>query len=220
MRAGARGKTGCQRRDRALTQQLQSEVKDIEQGAVTGLASMNADDRQQVRTYYTGLWIWNRLEQKRWEKAKLALRQESRRRNFLEVDHIVAWDLWRSKLDAVRVQLQSGGVNPDQPDIDELAPKCNELGNCMLLEKNFNISKSNKPLAEFLEDAPEFKESELTIDEWASALDLEMAQVDCADTAVDALGDFFTTRSQKIRGDLEQFIRGTMPRIDLKGTST
>jgi hypothetical protein len=90
----------------------------------------------------------------------------------------------------------------------------------MLLEKNFNISKSNKPLAEFLEDAHEFKESELTIDEWASALDLEMAQVDCADTAVDALGDLFTKRSQKIRGDLEQFIRGTMPRIDLKGTST
>jgi len=81
-----------------LRQQLESEVTDIEQSAVNGLIAMNADDRQQVRLYYTALWLWNRLEQGRWEKAKLTLRAGSRRQTKLDVDHIVAYDLWQSKL--------------------------------------------------------------------------------------------------------------------------
>jgi hypothetical protein len=130
---------------------------------------MNADDRQQVRTYYTALWIWNRLDPTRWKQARIALRQSGRRQNTLDVDHIVAFDLWQSKL---------GGLPPAQAKPDdqtmavtpeEAAPRVNELGNCMLLEKNFNISKSNKPLNEFLQGVHEFKDGQLTIASWAAA---------------------------------------------------
>jgi 5-methylcytosine-specific restriction endonuclease McrA len=199
----------------ALTEQLQSEVKDIEQAAVNGLSAMNADDRQQVRTYYTALWLWNRLEQNRWEKAKLALRQTSRRQNSLEVDHIVAWDLWKSKLDKLQAQPLTGVAVGEQLTADELGPRVNELGNCMLLEKNFNISKSNRSLKEFLEGVHEFMEGTFTIEEWAAALDLKMPQVDSANTAVEVLRPLFTERTQKIRGDLEQFVRGMKNRIDI-----
>jgi hypothetical protein len=186
----------------ALSQQLQSEVKDIENAAVNGLVSMNADDRQQVRTYYTALWIWNRLEPNRWEKAKRVLERKSRQQLSLDVDHIVAWDLWKSKLEMLQAQPRTGVATSEQFAIDELSPRVNELGNCMLLEKNFNISKSNKPLKDFLDGVYEFTEGKLTIEEWATALDLEMPQVDSANTPIEALRSLFADRTQKIRADL------------------
>ncbi len=196
-----------------LAERLQSEIKDIEQAAVNGLNAITADERQQVRFYYTALWIWNRLQSDRWAKAKLALRQQTRTQNRLDVDHIVAWDLWRSKVDDLKLSTGSG---PDNLTDDDLLAKVNELGNCMLLEKNFNISKSNKPLNAFLQGVHEFKDGSLTLEEWASALDLAMPQVDSAKTPVDKLSALFAERSQKIRGDLEQFIRGNSARVDLR----
>jgi hypothetical protein len=197
-----------------LKQHLESELKDIEQTAVNGLMSINADGRQEVRVYYTPLWLWNRLDRKRWEKAKLALRQDSRRQNRLEVDHIVACKLWESKLDALKGE--SGAGDGATENIEELAPAVNELGNCMLLEKNFNISKSSMPLKEFLEGVHEFRVGEFTVEEWATALDLEMPQVDSANAPVTALRALFTERTQKIRIDLEQFVRGIKTRVDIE----
>jgi hypothetical protein len=185
-----------------LKRRLESEVKSIEQDAVNGLMNIRADDRRQVRAYYTPLWLWDRLEEARWSMAKVRLRQQSRRQNTLQVDHIVAWDLWRSKL----------GVAQGE----EVDAQINELGNCMLLEKNFNISKSNQPLKAFLEEVHEFRNGALTIPNWAQALDLEMGQVDSTDTSVETLRWLFTDRTQKIRSDLEQFVRGTKSRVDLE----
>jgi hypothetical protein len=114
----------------ALASQMETDLKEIEQTAVNFLLTMNADDRQQVRTYYTALWLWNRLDKTRWDSAKLALREKSRRKNSIEVDHIVACDLWDYKLAAL----------PDTPpaivgeqqglQIGDLRPRVNELGNC------------------------------------------------------------------------------------------
>jgi hypothetical protein len=196
-----------------LNARIEADLKEIEQPAVNWLLTLNADDRQQVRLYYTALWLWNRLEETRWSSAKLALRQNSRKRNSIEVDHIVAWDLWRTKLAAL-----PPAKDADIDDIslaDELMPKINDLGNCMLLEKNFNISKSNTTLQDFLAGVYEFKEKKLAMADWASALDLDMAQVDSATTTVDALQTLFSARAQKIRGELEQFIRGNKERVDL-----
>jgi len=197
-----------------LKQGLELEVKAIEQAAVNGLMTISADDRSEVRSYYTALWIWNRLEHERWEKARVALREESRRSNRLDVDHIVACDLYQSKLDALKADVQTGEANAG--NIDDSAPMVNELGNCMLLEKNFNISKSNKPLKQFLDGVHEIKAHKFTVEEWATALDLKMPQVDSANTPVAELHTLFADRTQKIRGDLEQFIRGAKVRVDLQ----
>jgi len=200
----------------ALAGQIEADLKEIEQAAVNFLSTMNADDRQQVRTYYTALWLWNRLDKTRWDSAKIALRQKSRRKSGVEVDHIVSYDLWNNKLAAL----------PDTPpaidgellgfQIEDLRPRVNEIGNCMLLEKNFNISKSNSTLKNFLESVHEFKEQKLKLPDWAAALDLDMAQVDCGATSAEALQKLFGARTQKIRADLERFIRGTGNRVDLE----
>jgi hypothetical protein len=42
-----------------------------------------------------------------------------------------------------------------------------------------------------------------------------MPQVDSGNAAVEVLRSLFTERTQKIRGDLEQFVRGLKARIDL-----
>lgn len=198
----------------ALREQLQSEVKTLEQDAVNGLNSLNADDRQQVRGYYAALWLWNRLELNRWEKAKIALRKQGRQQNLLEVDHIVAFDLWRSKIEARQERNPRGDDVVDQLDIDELMSNVNELGNCMLLEKNFNISKGNRQIKDFLESVHEFKEDKISIKDWAAALDIEMPQVESTDTDIMILKDLFAKRTLKIRNELEQFVRGTKSRID------
>jgi 5-methylcytosine-specific restriction endonuclease McrA len=201
----------------ALAAQIEADLKEMEQAAVDSLMTMNADDRQQVRGYYTALWLWNRLDKTRWNSAKLALRQKGRRKDSIEVDHIVAYDLWKTKLEARPPAPPpiEGEPQEKEPSVEDLMPKVNELGNCMLLEKNFNVSKSNATLKKFLDDVHEFKEHQLVLEDWATTLDLDMAQVDCSATPVDRLQELFSARSQKIRSDLEKFVRGTTKRVDL-----
>jgi hypothetical protein len=205
----------------ALAELLESELKNIEQPAANGLMSMNAYDRQSVRLYYTPLWVWNRLDLTRWQKAQLALRQERRGQTNIEVDHIVAYELWNSKLTEYQVELEKLQAESEPAiergeEIVELELKVNEIGNCMLLEKNFNISKSKRPLKDFLQEVHEFKNDEYTIDEWASALDLQMPQVDSGTAPVEKLAELITQRTKTIQADLEQFVRGTKARIDVR----
>ena len=69
----------------------------------------------------------------------------------------------------------------------------NELGNCILLEKNFNISKSNRSLKDFLEGVHEFREGKWKIEEWANALSLEMPQVDSDDVSLEKLSELIAS---------------------------
>ena len=131
------------------------------------------------------------------------------------MDHIVAVGLWENKLRTLPDALPTINGEPEGLQIEDLRPIVNELGNCMLLEKNFNISKSNSTLKSFLECVHEFKDKSLELEDWAAALDLNMAQVDCSTTPVETLQKLFSARSQKIRSDLEKFIRGASNRIDL-----
>jgi 5-methylcytosine-specific restriction endonuclease McrA len=163
----------------ALASQIEADLKEIEQSAITFLSSMNADNRPQVRTYYTALWLWNRLDKTRWDSAKVGLREKSRRKTSIEVDHIVACDLWDNKLAALPAMPPWIGAEEQGLQVDDLRPRVNELGNCMLLEKNFNISKSNSTLKSFLAEVHDFKDHKLELADWAAALNLDMAQVDC-----------------------------------------
>jgi Protein of unknown function DUF262/Protein of unknown function (DUF1524) len=199
----------------ALASQIDADLKEIEQAAVNFLLTMNADDREQVRSYYTALWLWNRLDKLRWNSAKLALRHNSRRKASIEVDHIVACDLWHNKLKEPSATPIASDAEQQEVQIEDLGPRVNEIGNCMLLEKNFNISKSNSALKSFLEGVHEFKDHKLKLADWAAALDLDMAHVDCSTTPVETLQKLYSARSQKIRIDLEKFIRGVSNRIDL-----
>lgn len=199
-----------------LSEHLESEVKSLEQDALNTVRAMNATDRKQVRIYYTALWIWNRLDSKRWEMAKVALREKTKKSSSLDVDHVVAWDLWEKKLQDVAKNQGAEPSQTQQLNEDELAQAINQLGNCLLLEKSFNISKNNKPLKEFLDTIYDFKDGKIDLTEWIEALHLKMPQVDSKSTAVEALQELFSERTSKIRQDLEDFVRGTKVRVDLE----
>ncbi|WP_316170076.1 DUF262 domain-containing protein [Bradyrhizobium sp. SZCCHNRI1058] len=203
-----------------LTKVLEAELRSLDQQATTAVLGMNAYDRQGARAYYTPLWLWNRLDQNRWEKAQLALREERRGHTSIEVDHIVACELWELKLKEYRADLDNLGSEEgldDRRDEEavELALRAHEIGNCMLMEKNFNISKSKRPLKDFLEGVYEFKNGKYTIGEWASALDIQMPQVDSVGTAITELAELIARRTKTIQSDLEHFIRGTKVRVDV-----
>lgn len=216
--AGLEGKKNMVGLMSHLTEYLESEVIALERDAIGTIGLMNAIDRKQVRNYYTALWVWNRLEKKRWEMAQVTLREKTKKLPSLDVDHVVAWDLWQKKLPDMASANQDERIETSSSTRDELAQAVNQLGNCLLLEKNFNISKNNKPLKEFLNTVYEFKDGKLPLEEWADALNLEMPQVDSKNSSVDELVKLFSERTAKIRGDLEDFVRGKKPRIDLQGS--
>ena len=115
-----------------MAKQLQVDLRDLEQPAITYISSINADDRNQARAYYTALWMWNRLDKERWCSAQIVLRQRSRRKNTFEVDHIVPYDLWNKKLNA---EMNSKSDMKEKERLKDLGSRVNDLGNCMLLEK-------------------------------------------------------------------------------------
>ena len=193
-----------------LETRLNAEVGGIEQNAIEGFTGLSAHDRQSVRTYYTALWLWNRLEQDRWNAAKLVLRHR-RTQATLEVDHIVACGLWDEKVEQLVVA---------QGELDlvrriELSLEVNEIGNCTLLEKNFNISKSKRSLKDFLSEVHEFASGETRVDEWSAAMELGADQVDAAAKPLDILAAAISERTLSIQTELQQFIRGAKDRVDV-----
>jgi len=132
-------------------------VSDLETDAVNYVNTVAAASRQRVSVYRTMLWVWNHLIPKRWKMWKSPLCQSKSKKTSVDVDHIVAFALWDRKL--------AGGLPSGVADRDDAQSFANLLGNCSLLEKTFNISKSDTSLKSFLEQIHEFKTG-LTQNPW------------------------------------------------------
>jgi hypothetical protein len=90
----------------------------------------------------------------------------------------------------------------------------NLLGNCSLLEKTFNISKSDEPMWNFLEDVHEFKEGQLQRHEWEEALALSETLTSPDNSNLADIKNAVQTRDALIRRDLTDFIAGRKHRVD------
>ena len=91
----------------------------------------------------------------------------------------------------------------------------NLLGNCSLLDKSFNISKSDSPMWEFLEQVHEFNEGEIERGAWEAALSLSE---DLTEPDGHSLGDLRKTlliRDATIRRELGEFVAGSRLRTDV-----
>ena len=187
---------------------LQNEATDLQKDATAGLQSLHAGKRDLVRIYYAHLWIWHRLDDVRWKMSQIPLKTKSRKKVSLHVDHTVAYAFWKRKL-------VESGLPKDSPELEEELATANELGNCSLLEGNFNLSKSDATLKSFLEDVYEFKMGKVTLKDWAAALKLPstMLEPDTAEIAV--VKKDINDRDQLIRTELADFIAGKRSRVDL-----
>lgn len=181
-------------------------------------------DRRRVGAYYPLLWVWHRLDVGRWKNSSVPMRTGRKRVTKLEVDHTVA-DAWWERLVGQEIEKKlTTFVGPDEdkslvaPDgfeskFDALA-FINLLGNCSLLEKTFNVSKSDKPMWNFLQEVHEFKEGKIQRHEWEVALSLPETLTAPNESNLADIKDAIQTRDALIRKDLTDFIAGRKHRVD------
>jgi hypothetical protein len=188
-----------------LQKHLEDEVRLLEDDAAAEIERLNVDAREQVRAYYAPLWVWHRLDADRWKMSSIPLRLRARKEPSWDVDHVISVKLWEN---------MPIGAGPGEADIDEdLANVVNQIGNSVLLEKTFNISKGAKPLKAFLDEVVEFKTGKVPFDAWATALALEPSHSDPTGKTRKELAALIEKRSALIRAELVEFIRGARSRV-------
>lgn len=187
---------------------LEGEVRALETDALNYIQALSVARRELVRVYFSALWIWHRLKKERWEKSKIQLRIGKRMRTSLDVDHTVAFGLWEKKLET--------GLPKEIKVKEDAIPIVNRLGNCSLLEKSFNISKSDKALKLFIEEVHEIKENKVSLNDWADALSIKTAMLDPRDADATVIAEAIDERDKLIRAELVEFIKGAKTRVDLQ----
>lgn len=186
---------------------LETEVKTLEIDAITGIQAIQVRRRELVRVYYSPLWIWHRLNFSRWKVSKIQLRTVKTGTMSLDVDHSVAHAIWEKKIETA---LPDGVTEKD-----EALAIINQLGNCSLLEKSFNISKSARTLKSFLEEVHDFKEDKNLLNDWASALNVPDCMLDGIAADVNKLSVAISERDKLIRKELGEFVTGKLIRVDM-----
>ncbi len=178
-------------------------IDGLSAGAITYINTITAPSRERVATYRSVLWVWHRLDHERWGTSQVQLRV-GKSKPAIEVDHIVSYALWKQKF----------GNSENQTDEDPMAV-VNRLGNCALLEKNFNISKSDKGLKSFLAQIHEVIQNKIRIDAWCAAIEIPQPMLDPRQAAIGDVIDAIENRDKGIRSDLIEFVRGTRVRVDV-----
>jgi hypothetical protein len=190
-----------------LLSRLESLVQDLETEAVNYVNSVAAGSRERVSVYRNLLWVWHRLDPDRWSMSKIPLRSGKSKKTALEVDHTLAFAYWER-----RVCQQ---VPTECSNEEEALALANSLGNCALLEKTFNISKSDKSLKSFLEQVHEFKDRSADLSKWAESLSIPDALLEPNDATGSEIVAALKTREGLIRSDVSEFVRGTKKRYDV-----
>jgi hypothetical protein len=189
-----------------FTALLQEVVGETSTEATGHIDRLSVDDRNQVRQYFTPLWIWHRLNDVRWAMSAVPLRM-GRKQPTLDVDHVVAVKLWEKLTPSPTKEAAATDEAPQSG--------LNELGNCLLLETAFNISKSATPLGEWLKNVHEFKNGELKLAEWSAALGLPAQLLDPAGSTDKDVVDAVDIRTASIKQELKDFSGGTKTRADI-----
>jgi len=177
-------------------------------GATDWVERLSADDRSQVRQYYAALWIWHRLSGKRWSSSAIPLRQGKKSATW-DVDHVVAVKLWE--------KLTSSDATESAEDLDDDEACYNELGNCLLLETSFNISKSDRPLGDWLKEVSESKTGSLlgSQTEWAESLCLPEILLQPKGEQKASIAQAIANHTSLMKNELISFVSGKTFRRDI-----
>jgi len=189
-----------------LAARFQRLTGDLEGDATACVTTLDAASRERVSLYRTLLWVWHRLEANRWGMSKIPLRYGKSKKTELDVDHTVAFALWDGLLDT--------GLPTDTSDREEAQGLVNQLGNCCLLEKSFNISKSDKTAKSFLEEIHEFKTNNLSLTDWCNAMAIPPVMLDPTGATADDIAKAIRERNTLIRTDMVDFVKGSKARLD------
>jgi hypothetical protein len=194
--------------------------------AIQYIENFVVKDRRRVHAYHNLLWVWHRLDDARWNASSLPMRTGRKRTSKLEVDHTIADAWWQRRVDLeteeklktfVGTDLEKLSVGPDGYDSRwEAQGLVNLLGNCSLLDKSFNISKSDNPMWAFLREVHEFKQGVFVRQDWQADLLLNDTMTEPDDKTLAELKTLIQSRDSAIRNELKNFINGSKPRMDIQ----
>ena len=88
------------------------------------------------------------------------------------------------------------------------------LGNCSLLEKSFNISKSDEPMWTFMREVHDFQNDPTKRAKWEAALSLSETLTSPDKTTLSEIKKAIEIRDTLIKKDLAEFTAGTKSRVD------
>jgi hypothetical protein len=174
--------------------------------ATAYVTALDAASRERVSLYRTLLWVWHRLGVNRWNMSKIPLRYGKSKKTELEVDHTVAFALWDGFLHT--------GLPTDIADREEAQGLVNQLGNCCLLDKSFNISKRDQTAKSFLEQIHEFRNNNPTLTDWCNAMAIPPVMLDPTGASADDIVRAIRERDTLIRADMVDFVKGIKSRVD------
>ena len=186
---------------------FEERMSELEADAHDFVDRLRVDEREQVRAYYTPLWIWHRLDAERWKQSAIALRLGAKLPE-LDVDHTVAVKLWEDQWSKYQ------GHTLTDEEREELVDSVNHIGNCILLETAFNISKGKKSLGTWLSETHEFKQGQVSESDWANALLLDVVCLRPEITSPDKVAEAIGRRTDAIRIELKKFVSCKLDRTD------
>ena len=186
---------------------LDREVNDQVADATQYIDALMANQRNQVRTYRVPLWVWNRINEDRWTASERTLRNATKRKPQAEVDHIIPFSIWQNRI------AEHGA--PKNYTIEEVESAINGLGNCMLLEKNFNISKGTDDLQTFMQDVHPFDNNPDQLPDWYEALVINQSLQSSRNHSLEDLLGSIEERTSSLRASLRQFVSGEVNRCDV-----
>ena len=186
--------------------------------AETNVSLACENDRKKVYQYKSMLWIWHRLDKDRWQNSSIQLRIGKSAPKW-EVDHTISANWWECKIKEnvlAKNKLNADDNIPDEFSSQEEAIEfINRLGNCSLLEKNFNISKSNASMWSFLEKIYEFKEQKVTRKNWQDSMSMTDVLTAPESFTILELKQAIVSRDEQIKNELTEFLKGTRLRQDV-----
>lgn len=192
--------------------------------AIQHIENLVVKDRRRVHAYYNLLWVWHRLEKARWNSSSLPMRTGRKRTSKLEVDHTIADAWWQRTVNGEieeKLRTFSGSdieklsVGPDGfESLLDAQGFINLIGNCSLLDKSFNISKSDKSMWAFLQEVHEFKQGIFKRQDWQDALLLDDTMTAPDGKTLAEIKPLIQARDSAIRNDLKDFVSGKKWRVD------
>jgi hypothetical protein len=193
---------------KAIEQQLAGWNSELEPDALSFVSELRVTKRESVSAYYVPLWVWHRLDARRWSASAIQLRENKQKKLNYDVDHVVAFGLWNDK-----IAVANPALTADQ--IVEFNEVVNLLGNTFLLEKSFNIVKGKHSLGHFLKNVHEFVSGAQNRDDWGAALSLLPEMIDSDTNPLAELRRLIEERTKTMKNDLEGFVRGSKTRVDV-----
>ena len=153
------------------------------------------------------MWVWHRLERDRWNQSQVILKEIGKKRDpDWDVDHVISVKMWDQSINSEKdklLQIEAEGAK-------------NQIGNAVLLRKTFNMSKGGDvTFREFLRKVVCFESEDAKIDLFRDAIGLAEPQMHPKGMTLRQLIDETIHRTRQVKSELESFIKGTLPRIDV-----